>query len=127
MTRRRWWAIPSAIAALALTTACGSVASLTESPTAIEPSPSAATIEILDAAMGEEWQVAVLHPSPLPPDACAEDAAVDSSVMTADMPASRVGYTLASGSTESDAMRVAECIQQGVDSGEITITPPAVG
>lgn len=125
MTQHPWKAILPLIALLALMTACGTVAAPVESQPSPEPSARGATIDLLDAATGDVWQVAVLRPSPIPPGACAEDAAVDTAVMTADLPASRVGYTLLAGSTETDAMRVAECVQQGIESGEITITPPA--
>ncbi len=49
---------------------------------------------------------------------------VDTSVSTADLPPSGFGITLVPGATEGDAVQVAECLQDALTSGEITIIRP---
>ncbi|WP_157156434.1 hypothetical protein [Diaminobutyricimonas sp. LJ205] len=84
-----------------------------------------ATIERLPEGSLATWQVGVVHPSPPPPNACADDPAVESSLQSLDLPSSHYGYSLIADATESDAERVADCIAAGISSGNITIAPPA--
>lgn len=87
--------------------------------------PPSVTVEYLKTGTGTTWQVAVLHPSPHPPAACGDDEAVESSLVSFDMPSSHVNYLLHAGATEGDARRVVDCLQQALDSGSIIVTPPS--
>jgi hypothetical protein len=83
------------------------------------------TIEYLTSGPAGTWQVSVLYPDPLPDASCAGDESVASSLMSLDMPSSHVNYSLREGATENDARRVAECLAGVLDSGAITVSPPA--
>jgi len=110
-------------------TACGPESPPVEEKPLDVPSTtpgSSVTVDYLEVGSGDTWQVAVLRPSPHPPDACAEDESVASSIISLDMPSSHVSYSLHPGSSEDDAKRVAACLEKGLTSGAITVTPPVV-
>lgn len=87
-------------------------------------SSSTVTVEYLAVGTSPTWQVSVLNPSSVPPQACAEDESVELSLMSADMPSSHVNYSLDADATEDDARRVAACMEASLTSGAITLSPP---
>lgn len=89
-------------------------------------STSTSTSRIYDRISGEDdrWGVGVLHPRFEGSNTCHEDPSVDLAVQSADMPSSRLGIRLSDGSTEADALRIAECLARELSSGEISITSP---
>ncbi|MCQ6270832.1 hypothetical protein M8J71_10100 [Pseudarthrobacter sp. R1] len=76
------------------------------------------------ASADDRWSIGVSFPVFESMDSCEDDPSVESAVMSADMPASRLGIRLDAGSSEIDALRVAECVDQALTSGEITIFSP---
>jgi hypothetical protein len=82
----------------------------------------AASVDYPRAASADDrWGVAVSFPVFESMDTCEDDPSVESAVMSADMPASHLAVRLNRGSSEADAMRVAECVDQKLSGGDITI------
>ena len=78
------------------------------------------------ASTDDRWSVGVSYPVYSSLDKCEDDPSVDLAVQSADMPSSRLGFRLAEGATEADALRVADCVAAFLDSGELTIMSPRV-
>lgn len=70
------------------------------------------------------WNVGAIHPRYDTLAACEEDPSVERALVTADLPSSRLGIKLLPGSTEEDAVRVADCLAETLTSGEIWISSP---
>lgn len=79
------------------------------------------------ASADGRWSVAVGFPVYESLDTCADDPSVESAITSADMPTSHLAVRLHAGSSEADAVRVAECVDHAlITSGEITIFPPRI-
>ena len=76
------------------------------------------------ASADDRWGVGVSFPVYESLDPCEDDPSVEKSVITADMPTSRLGIRLDAGSAEVDAVRVANCVDQALSSGKVTILSP---
>jgi hypothetical protein len=72
------------------------------------------------------WGVAVSFPVYEFLDTCEDDPSVESAIISADMPTSHLAVRLHAGSSEADAVRVAECVDHALTSGEITIFSPGI-
>lgn len=73
----------------------------------------------------ESWGVGATHPRYDSLRPCDEDPSVEIAVLSDDMPTSRLGMRLLPGSTEEDALRVADCLAITLTGGEIWITSPS--
>ena len=78
------------------------------------------------ASADGRWGVAVSFTVYESLDTCEDDPSVENAIMSADMPTSHLAVRLHAGSSEADAMRVAECVDQALTSGEITIFSPGI-
>lgn len=88
---------------------------------ALGPSRSLPTVQ---PGTTDRWTVSVSQPRFHGDETCSSDASVDNAILSADMPASRLGITLKAGSLEEDAVRVAECLLGVLQGGEISILSP---
>lgn len=70
------------------------------------------------------WSVAIGFPVYESLNTCEDDASVESAIISADMPTSHLAVRRHAGSSEADAMRVAECVDHALTSGDITIFSP---
>jgi hypothetical protein len=73
---------------------------------------------------GETWSVSVADPRFESLDSCSEDPSVAVALQSADLPSSSLGIQLVAGSTEDDAVRIADCLTTALVSGEISIISP---
>jgi|SRR6478752_1719465 len=78
------------------------------------------------ASADDRWSVGVSFPVYESLAACEADASVETAVISADMPASRLGIRPRAGASEADALRVADCVREAISSGELTIYVPGV-
>lgn len=76
------------------------------------------------ASADDRWNIAVSFPIYESLNACEDDPSVERALVSADMPTSHLAVRLNAGSSEADAMRVAECVEQALTSGAITIFSP---
>jgi hypothetical protein len=74
---------------------------------------------------GASWGVGASKPRFESLDPCDKDPSVETSSLSADMPSSALGIRLLPGSTEADALRIADCLSKALASGEIWISSPA--
>ena len=75
----------------------------------------------------DRWSVGVEHPvfvTSAVGTACEDDSSVETAVQSADMPSSHIGYRLIGGASESDALRIAACLEESLSSGTISISSP---
>lgn len=72
----------------------------------------------------DSWNVGALHPRYDSLSPCVEDSSVERALVTADLPSSHLGIRLVPDSTEMDAVRIAECLDRVLISGEIWISSP---
>ncbi|SDD28987.1 hypothetical protein SAMN05216410_3122 [Sanguibacter gelidistatuariae] len=84
---------------------------------------SSVSISVVDGS-SDTWTVAVADPRFGSEDTCSNDPSVERAFSTADLPSSRLGISLVPGATEDDAHRVATCLQDVLDSGNVTIGRP---
>lgn len=70
------------------------------------------------------WNVGATHPRYDTLAPCEEDPSVERALVSADLPGSHLGIKLLPGSTEEDAVRVADCLAETLSSGEIWIASP---
>lgn len=75
-------------------------------------------------SVDDRWGVSVSFPVYESLDHCEDDPSVEKAVITADMPPSRLGIRLNAGSSEVDALRVANCVDQALSSGKVAILSP---
>ena len=73
---------------------------------------------------GDSWSVGAADPRFESLSPCSEDPSVGTSLQSADMPSSHLAMQLVSGSTELDAVRVADCLATALTSGKIWISSP---
>ena len=71
------------------------------------------------------WNVGATHPRYDTLSPCDKDASIERAVISNDLPASQLGIRLLPGSTEKDAVRIAECLARTLTSGEIWISSPS--
>lgn len=109
MRTRRLLAGPTLVAALALTGCASGPA---------QPLPS------LQPGTTDRWTVTVSQPRFRSDERCGSDPSVDNAVLSADLPSSGLGITFKPGASEDDAVRVAECLQGALESGDISILSP---
>jgi len=76
------------------------------------------------ASADDRWGVAVTYPVFSSLAECEDDPSVESAVQSADMPSSRLGIRLKAGASETDAIRIADCVAPLLSSGELTIVSP---
>lgn len=76
------------------------------------------------ASTDDRWNVAVSYPAYSSLAGCDDDPNVESAVQSADMPSSKLGIRLKAGSSEADALRIADCVAAALSSGELTIAAP---
>jgi hypothetical protein len=74
----------------------------------------------------DAWAVSAAQPRVDSLGECHDDPSVETAVLSADMPSSVYGLRLVSGSTEADALRLADCLAEARASDEITINSPGV-
>jgi hypothetical protein len=74
----------------------------------------------------DAWAVSAAQPRVDSLGECHDDPSVETAVLSADMPTSVYGLRLVSGSTEADALRLADCLAGARASDEITIYSPDV-
>lgn len=72
----------------------------------------------------DRWGVGANYPKYSSIENCQKDSIVETSLLSADMPPSRLGLRLVSGATEADALRVAKCLNDALTSGTIWISSP---
>ena len=72
----------------------------------------------------DRWGVGANSPKYSSIENCEKDPSVETSLLSADMPPSRLGLRLAPGATEADALRVAKCLDDALTSGTIWISSP---
>ncbi|TFD83549.1 hypothetical protein E3T61_21185 [Cryobacterium lactosi] len=73
---------------------------------------------------GDSWFVGAKDPRFESLSLCIDDPSVGTSLQSADMPSSRLSMQLVAGSTEEDAIRIADCLGDALTSGQIWITSP---
>jgi hypothetical protein len=73
---------------------------------------------------GDLWFVGAKDPRFESLSPCSEDPSVGSSVQSADLPSSHLSMQLIAGSTEEDAVRIADCLGDALTSGQVWITAP---
>lgn len=83
-----------------------------------------ATEPVIIDGDGASWSIGVTDPRFAGDERCLEDTAIQNAVSTTDLPSSGLGITLTPDGTEEDALRIAECLQKALSSGEITISRP---
>ena len=74
---------------------------------------------------GDSWSVGAADPRFESLSPCSEDPSIETSLQSADMPSSNLAMQLVSGSTEMDALRVADCLATALTSGKIWISSPS--
>lgn len=72
----------------------------------------------------DRWGVGANHPKYSSIESCEKDPSVETSVLSADMPSSHLGLRLVTGSTENDALRIANCLKSALSEGTIWISSP---
>lgn len=70
------------------------------------------------------WGVGAYHPVYTSLEACETDPSVETAVLSADAPPSRLGLRLVQDASEADALRVAECLEAALSAGDIWISSP---
>ena len=80
-----------------------------------------------DRVVGDSdaWGVSVADPRGDSLGECHDDPSVETAALSMDMPSSAYGLRLVPGSTETDALRVADCLADARISDTITISSPA--
>lgn len=86
--------------------------------------PSGTTEYSRIASADDRWGVGVTYPVFSSLAECEDDPSVESAVQSADMPASRLSIRLKAGASETDAIRIANCVAALLSSGELTIVSP---
>ena len=76
------------------------------------------------ASTDDRWGVGVTDPVFESLAECDDDPSVESAVQSADMPSSRLGFRLKAGASETDAVRIADCLAPLLSSGELAIVSP---
>lgn len=84
---------------------------------------SSVNVSVVDGS-SDTWFVGVTGPRFAAEDTCSTDPSVESALMTADLPSSLLGISLVPGATEDDAHRIAACLDDVLDGGDITIGRP---
>lgn len=71
----------------------------------------------------DRWGVGAKYPvyAEMP---CKGDSSVEIAVQSADLPSSHLGFRLTSDATEENAIRVAACLEEHLDSGKVSISSP---
>lgn len=87
------------------------------------PSPSPSYDRV--SGQDDSWSVGAANPRFESLDACNDDPSIEISALSLDMPSSRLGIRLVPGSTEADALRIADCLASALISGEIWVSAPA--
>jgi hypothetical protein len=72
----------------------------------------------------EPWSIELSAPTG-PFDTCLQDDAIHEAVQSADLPASHVAATLATGSDSEDVHRILDCLVDSMTGGEITVVGPS--
>lgn len=119
MDARRFFAAVGALGVLtAVLTGCASVS---------EPEQAPVSSGSYARETGEDtsWSVGATDPRYESLSPCSEDLSIETSVQSADMPSSRLGMRLVPGSTEADALRIADCLATALTSGKVWISAPA--
>lgn len=80
--------------------------------------PSAPADYPRTASADDRWGVGVSFPVYESLDPCDDDPSVEKSLITADLPTSRLGIRLNAGSAEIDAVQVANCVDQALSKRE---------
>lgn len=70
------------------------------------------------------WHVGVLGPRSGPYDQCVNDRSIEEAFQSADMPSSHLGIKLVASATAEDAQRIADCLRQTLQTGEVSISSP---
>ncbi|CAM3151285.1 hypothetical protein PSET11_00220 [Arthrobacter ulcerisalmonis] len=76
------------------------------------------------ASADDRWGVGVTDPVFVSLAECEDDPSVESAVQSADMPSSRLGFRLKAGASETDAVRIADCVAPLLSNGELAIVSP---
>ena len=73
----------------------------------------------------DAWNVHVADPRVDSLGECHDDPSGETAALSTDLPSSAYGLRLVPGSTETDALRLADCLADARTSDTITITSPA--
>lgn len=72
----------------------------------------------------DAWGVSAAEPRVDSLGECHDDPSVETAALSMDMPSSAYGLRLVPGSTETDALRLADCLADARTSDKITINSP---
>jgi hypothetical protein len=72
----------------------------------------------------DAWGVSVADPEVDSLGECHNDPSVETAALSMDLPSSAYGLRLVPGSSETDALRLADCLVDAHTSDKITITSP---
>ncbi|WP_167043847.1 hypothetical protein [Salinibacterium sp. ZJ454] len=124
MNIRRSSAAVGALGLIAVLTGC---ASSTGSPVFDPEQTAGASSGSYERETGEDtsWGVGATDPRYESLSPCSEDPSIETAVQSADLPSSRLGMRLVPGSTEADALRIADCLAIALTGGQIWISAPA--
>lgn len=56
---------------------------------------------------------------------CLDDLAIEESIQTANLPSTHLSIKLQTTAAEADAKRIADCLHQSLESGDVSIASPA--
>ena len=76
------------------------------------------------ASADDRWGVGVADPVFASLAECEDDPSVESAMQSGDLPSSRLGFRLKAGASETDAVRVADCVARLLSGGELAIVSP---
>lgn len=71
------------------------------------------------------WSVGAHNPEYASLNDCDHDPSVETAVVSADQPSSKLGLRLVEGATEDDALRIAKCLESALSAGKIWVSEPA--
>lgn len=119
--------LSAAVGALGLIAVLASCASSTGTPEFGPRQTAGAPSTSYERETGEDtsWGVGATDPRYESLSPCSEDPSVEMAVQSADLPSSRLGMRLVPGSTEADALRIADCLAIALRGGQIWISAPA--
>ena len=87
----------------------------------ISPSPDSR----ITPGISDRWNVGVTGPrSGKPLDRCLSDPSIEESYESLDLPSTHLGIKLVASATKEDAQRIADCLEQRLETGDVSITSP---
>jgi hypothetical protein len=119
--------LSAAVGALGLIAVVTGCASSTGSPEFAPEQTIGAPSAAYERQTGDDtsWGVGATDPRYESLSQCSEDPSIETAVQSLDLPSSRLGMRLVPGSTEADALRIADCLATTLTGGQIWISAPA--